>query len=286
MPRYVRVHTLEDALAHLVAGPFRVIAGGTDVFPALVDGAPMREAMLDISGITALRGIGFDEEASAWRLGALTTWADVQRARMVPPWFATLRRAAREVGGVQIQAVGTVAGNLCNASPAADGVVPLLALDARVEIAGPRGVRVEPLASFITGVRRTTRTPDELVTGILVPEPGRPGVSDFLKLGARHSLVISIAMVAVVLWQDSDGAVGEAAVAVGACSPVAVRLTDLEARLVGLRPGVDDLAAQVREADGDALSPIDDVRATAAYRREAALVLIRRALTRCAEVWP
>jgi len=286
MPRYVRIYSLDDALEHLSAGPWRVIAGGTDVFPALADGQPMREDMLDISGLRALRGIQFDGEADAWRIGALTTWTDVRRADGLPPWLSTLRQAAGEIGGVQIQNVGTVAGNLCNASPAADGVVPLLALEARVEIAGPSGARVEPLASFITGVRKTTLAPDELVTGILVPDPGRAGVSDFLKLGTRHSLVISIAMVAVVLWLDDTRAIADAGVSVGACSPVAVRLGALEARLIGQRPGVDDLAALVVESDAEALSPIDDLRASAAYRREAALTLVRRSLARCAEAPP
>jgi len=286
MPRYVRVYSLDDALEHLSAGPWRVIAGGTDVFPALADGQPMREDMLDISGLSALRGIRFDGEARAWRLGALTTWTDVRRAEGLPPWLSALRLAAEQIGGVQIQNVGTVAGNLCNASPAADGVVPLLALGARVEIAGPSGSRVEPLASFITGVRKTTLAPGELVIGVLVPDPGRAGVSDFLKLGARHSLVISIAMVAVVLWLDDTRAVADAGVAVGSCSPVAVRLGALEARLIGHRLGEDDLVALVMESDAEALSPIDDLRASAAYRREAALTLVRRSLARCAEARP
>jgi len=289
MPRYVRVCSLDDALEHLSAGPWRVIAGGTDVFPALADGQPMGEDLLDISGLSALRGIRFDGEANAWRLGALTTWTDVRRADGLPSWFSALRLAAGQIGGVQIQNVGTVGGNLCNASPAADGAVPLLALDARVEITGPSGSRVEPLATFITGVRKTTLAPDELVTGVLVPDPGRAGVSDFLKLGARHSLVISIAMVAVVLWLDGeagDGTVTAAGVAVGACSPVAVRFRALEARLIGHRPGADDLAALVLESDAEALSPIDDLRASAAYRREAALTLVRRSLARCAEARP
>ncbi|MQX36780.1 FAD binding domain-containing protein [Roseospira navarrensis] len=282
MPRYVRARTLDEALDRLAAGRWRVIAGGTDVFPALADGQPGREDMLDITGLAALRGIRFDESARAWRLGALATWTDVRTAADLPPWFRALKLAAREVGGVQIQNAGTVAGNLCNASPAADGVPPLLALDARVEIAGPGGVRVEPLAAFITGVRRTTLAPDEMVTAILVPDPGRPGASDFLKLGTRHSLVISIAMVAVVLWRDEAGAIAAAGVSVGSCAPVAVRLGALEARLVGQPPGTD-LAALVHESDGDALSPIDDVRASAAYRREAALTLVRRSLARCGE---
>lgn len=282
MPRYHRVSRLEDALDCLRAGRWRVIAGGTDIYPSLADGQPMRDDILDIVGISALRGIHPAPETGGWRIGALTTWADVVRAPGLPPWFESLRRAAGEIGGAQIQAVATVAGNLCNASPAADGVPPLLALDAVVEIAGPSGRRAQPLAAFITGPRQTTLAPDELVTGVLVPDPGPglTGTSDFLKLGARHSLVISVVMVAVVLWRDGAGGVARAGVAVGSCAPVARRLSALEARLVGCGPD-DDLAARVQEDDVDTLAPINDSRATAAYRRTVALTLVRRALERC-----
>lgn len=278
MPKYVRVTSVDDALDHLASGRFRILAGGTDVFPALGD-RPVREDILDISGLSALRGLRLDPQAAVWRIGALTTWTDVVRADL-PPVFDGLKLAAREVGGVQIQNAGTVAGNICNASPAADGVVPLLALDAAVEISGPGGVRTEPLAAFITGVRQTALRAGELVTAVLVPDGG-PGASDFLKLGARHYMVISIAMVAVTLRVD-EGRVAGAGIAVGSCSPVARRLSALEARLVGCSV-TDDLAFLVCRDDADVLSPIDDVRATAAYRREAALTLVRRALTRCRE---
>jgi CO/xanthine dehydrogenase FAD-binding subunit len=281
MPRYHRAHSLDDALERLRGSRWRVIAGGTDIYPALADGQPVRDDMLDIAGLTALRGIRHDPEAGGWRIGALTTWTDVVRATGLPPWFEALRQAAREVGGIQIQTVGTVAGNLCNASPAADGVPPLLVLDAVVEIAGPAGRRTQPLAAFLLGVRRTTLAPDELVTGVFVPDPppGLTGTSGFLKLGTRHSLVISIAMVAVVLWRDAAGTVVRAGVSVGSCAPVARRLTALEGRLVGAGP-TDDLSARVRPGDADGLDPIDDIRASAAYRREAALTLVRRVLAR------
>lgn len=276
MPKYLRVRSVDQALECLNEGPWRIIAGGTDVYPALGDG-PMRDDILDISGLRDLRGIRRDGDA--WRIGALTTWTDVLRADL-PAWFDGLKLAAREVGSVQIQNAGTVAGNVCNASPAADGTAALMALDAAVEVSGPAGLRVQPLGDFVTGVRRTTLAPGELVTAVIVPDDGEAGVSDFLKLGARHYLVISIAMVSVVL-RLSGGAIARAGVAVGSCSPVARRLPDLEARLAGRAP--EGLAALVEDGDAAVLSPIDDVRASAAYRREAALTLVRRALTRCEE---
>ncbi|EKV29219.1 Xanthine dehydrogenase [Caenispirillum salinarum AK4] len=280
MAEYLRARTVDEALEALARKPFRILAGGTDVYPAAV-GGPIRDPILDISGLSALRGITREADGY-WRIGALTTWTDVLRADL-PPWFDGLKLAAREVGGVQIQTAGTVAGNVCNASPAADGVVPLMAMDAAVEVSGADGTRVEPLDAFITGPRRTTRQPGELVTALLIPDAGAPGVSDFLKLGARHYLVISIAMVAVVLHRAPESRrIVRAGVAVGSCSPVARRLRGLEAVLCEADAGapLEDLAQENHFAP---LSPIDDVRATAGYRREAARTLVRRALSTCRE---
>jgi CO/xanthine dehydrogenase FAD-binding subunit len=169
-----------------------------------------------------------------------------------------------------------VAGNLCNASPAADGVPPLLALDARVELRSARGQRELPLADFILGARRTALEPGELVTAILVPAAPAATRSHFAKLGARRYLVISIAMVAVVI-EPQGGRVARARVAVGACSAVARRLQALEAALAGA-PLDAGLGALALEEHFQALQPIDDLRASAGYRREAARVLVRRAL--------
>lgn len=203
---------------------------------------------------------------------ALATWSDLA-ATTVHPLFDGLRQAALQIGGRQIQNAGTLVGNVCNASPAADGIPALLALDAAVELASLGGCRRVPLQAFILGPRRTARRPDELVTGVSFP--ARPGQSRFLKLGGRAYLVISIAMVAITLDTDAAGCVTQAGVAVGACGPVAQRLPALEAALLGQRPA----PALVRPEHLAPLSPIDDVRASAAYRLEAVQTLLRRALT-------
>lgn len=278
MSRYLRPGDIDEAIDLLGSdAALRIVAGGTDVYPSLGEAAT-RAAFLDIAHIPGLRGIARDGDV--WRIGAATTWSDVVRAPL-PTFFDGLKRAGREVGAIQIQNVGTLAGNVVNASPAADGTVALLALDTRVEIAGPRGRRVVDLADFVTGVRRVDLARGEIVTALLVPDRPAGSRASFLKLGARRHLVISIAMVAAVLDVDEAGVIARAAVAVGACSPVARRLRALEARLVGLAPAA--AADAVIAADADALSPIDDVRATAAYRREAALTLVRRTLAACAE---
>lgn len=268
-----RPATVEEALSLLSQGG-RVLAGGTDLYPALRDG-PAPDGMVDVTGIAAMKGIA--REGTGWRIGAATTWTEVLRADL-PPAFDGLRLAAREVGSVQIQNTGTVAGNLCNASPAADGVPALLTLGASVEVQGAGGTRRLPLQAFIRGPRQTALQPGELVTALHLPE--LLGQGAFLKLGARRYLVISIAMVAARVALEA-GRIAEAVVAVGACSPVALRLTGLEAALTGAQPG--GIAAHVAQADLSALTPIDDVRASAAYRCDAVRALIARTLTMATE---
>jgi CO/xanthine dehydrogenase FAD-binding subunit len=276
MPAYARPTRIDDALKLLARGGRTVLAGGTDFYPGRV-GKPLREDVLDLTALAELRGIR--EFPDHWRLGAIATWTDVIEAKL-PPQFDCLKLAAREVGGQQIQNSGTLAGNLCNASPAADGVPPLLALDATVEVASISGLRVLPLAQLIIGPRRTVLAPDEIVTAILVPKTVHETKSGFLKLGARKYLVISIAMVAAVIEHEA-GVVRAARIAVGACSAVAKRLPELERRLVGKRFDAN-LAGCVESKHLNSLSAIDDLRGTAAYRIEAVQVLLQRLLVQMA----
>jgi len=279
MGAYHRPSDLDTALLLLAETAARPLAGGTDLLPADATATAWGEPglagddLLDLSGLAPLARI--EARGAGVEIGAGVTWSDLADAGL-PPAFAGLQQAARQIGGLQIQNRGSLAGNLCNASPAADGVPPLLALDAVVRLASRAGRRELPLESFILGNRRTARRPDELLTHILVPEPPAGARSTFLKLGARRYLVISIAMVAVTLATDEAGRLTDCRIAVGACSPVARRLTELEAYVLGLTTA--EAAAAVTETDLASLAPIDDVRADADYRREAALVLVRRAL--------
>jgi CO/xanthine dehydrogenase FAD-binding subunit len=283
MGTYARPTVVADALRALDAGARRgrppvIVAGATDHYPARV-GRVADEDVLDVSGLDAMREIRPTD--GGWWIPAGVTWTELVDSTL-PPAFDGLKRAARAVGGLQIQNRGTVVGNVCNASPAADGTPNLLALDTVVELASARGTRRLPIGEFVTGNRTTRREPDELVTGILVPDPlagdgGGMASSTFLKLGSRAYLVISIVMVAAVVVRDAADRIVSARIAVGACSPVARRLSGLEAALAGetLRAGIGDIVAEAHLAP---LSPIDDVRGAAAYRRDAALVLVRRAL--------
>jgi len=250
-----------------------VLAGGTDLYPAHV-GRQVAAPLLDITAIPGLRGIARDD--SGWRIGATTTWTDVIRTDL-PPLFAALKSAAREVGGVQIQNAGTVAGNVCNASPAADGTPALLALGASVVLQSERGERELRIDEFVLGSRHTARAVDELVVAVRIPARSQRARSAFAKLGGRRYLTISISTVAVVVDVDERGAIDFAAVAVGSCSAVARRLPALEARLIGVALDTD-LGGRVDPADLAPLTPIDDLRGSAAYRRDATATLVRRAL--------
>ncbi|MER9975679.1 MULTISPECIES: xanthine dehydrogenase family protein subunit M [unclassified Mesorhizobium] len=272
MIRYAKPTTVDDALALLGEGQWRILAGGTDFYPAQ-GSKPFRDNVLDINGLVALRGIA--EAENHWLVGARTTWTDLVR-HPLPAAFDALKQAAREVGSVQIQNVASIAGNLCNASPAADGVPALLVLDAEVKLRSAVATRHLPLAEFILGNRRTALQPGEMVTAIRIPKPATAGSSAFVKLGARRYLVISIAMAAARLAVE-DGMVRNAVVAVGSCSVVARRLAGVEAALRG-RPVGHALATAIQSAPMDELSPIGDVRGSAAYRLDATREIVARAV--------
>ena len=275
MGRYIRPTTIDRAVQALAGRPLSIVAGGTDIYPAHV-GRPLDGDYLDLSGIEDLDGI--TDAGVCWHIGANVTWAALLEAEL-PPLFDGLKAAAREIGGWQVQQAATLVGNICNASPAADGVPALLSMDAALEIRSARGARQIPVSEFVLGNRRTALLPGEMVRAIRIPKPAGDAVSAFMKLGARHYLIISIVAVAGVLETDGEGRVQAARLTVGACSEVAMRLPDLEQALNG-QPLAPDLARLVRPDHFAALRPIDDLRGSADYRRQSARVLTGRLLSR------
>lgn len=268
---YLSPTSLDEACLIRAEQTPKVIAGCTDYFPARAV-SDRQHTLLDLTRIPELRGI--KKTSKGWRIGAMTTWTDIVKADL-PEAFHALQLASREVGSVQIQNRGTLGGNICNASPAADGVPPLIALDAEVELTSKSGRRQVKLTDFITGVRQTGLAEDELLTALLIPEIDECTKSAFLKLGSRKYLVISIAMVAAVILMRK-GRIEYARLAVGSCSPVAVRLPNLEDRLVGKTPDqVADLAIDAAD-EMSQLSPISDVRGTDEYRLDVVAELCRR----------
>jgi len=261
---------LKDALDILRDPECIVISGGTDYFPALKRCNGVKK-LVNLMSVPEIQGL--KSERTGIRMGAALTWTQLIKSDL-PPAFDALKTAGRQVGSLQIQNAATVVGNLCNASPAADGIPPLLALNAEVEIhSAMRGRRQVPLSEFVQGVRKTDRESDEIVTSVFVPNPPKGMQSVFSKLGSREYLVISIAMTALNVVLDKKGRVKDMRVAVGACSTVAQRLSLLENDARGKLLSEIDLSPDHLAV----LSPIDDVRASAMYRRDAVLEQIRQA---------
>ncbi len=271
MLKYFRPDKLEDALVALSEYPLTLLAGGTDFYPARV-GKPITEKVLDLTGIQGLRSIQQTDEG--FSLGALTTWTDIIQAEL-PSAFDGLKKAAKTIGGIQTQNAGTLCGNICNASPAADSVPNLIALDAKVELKSMQGIRTLSLEEFILGNRKTAKKQDELVSNIFVPHPGENAFGNFEKLGTRAYLVISIVMVGVVAELNEQDEILNLKVAVGACSPVAQRLRLLEKECVGQRLK----SIEIHPKHLELLDPIDDVRASANYRYAVVPELLKRAIT-------
>ena len=271
---YHRPTQIADVFEVLKLPGIQIVAGATDVFPANSKPA-LTGPVLDLTGIPGLCGIS--ETTDGWRIGATTKWAELARAKL-PPAFAALQTAALQIGSPQIQNSATVAGNLCNASPAADGVPPLLVLDAMIELTSQTGARRCSLETFILGVRKTALRPGEIVTAIHIPARSVQGASAFEKLGARKYLVISICMVAVRI-NISGGKIDSAAISVGACSPVATRLSALEQQLVGAASNdPESWESHLPEAVKSMLSPIADIRSDASYRLDAAVELTTKTI--------
>tara|TARA_B100001996_G_scaffold91497_1_gene68164 strand:+ start:309 stop:1133 length:825 start_codon:yes stop_codon:yes gene_type:complete len=267
---YFRPDNLEDALSALSKHSRVVLAGGTDFFPANV-GKPIMDNVLDLTGIKELRKIQQTDEG--FQLGALTTWTDILESQL-PSAFDGLKQAAKTIGGVQTQNAGTLCGNICNASPAADSVPNLLALEAEVKLQSVRETRMLPLEEFILGNRKIAKKEDELISGIFIPHPAAKARSNFEKLGSRAYLVISIVMVGVVAELNEQDEILNLKIAVGACSPVAQRLKLLEQEAVGQKLK----SVKIVPAHFESLEPIDDIRATASYRKEIIPELLKRAI--------
>ncbi len=272
--------SLADAMEALRDDPdAMVLAGGTDLMVDVNAGRCRPSTVLSLSGVPELRG--WRREGDELWLGACLTYGEMdgELASLLP----ALCQAARTVGSPQIRNAATLGGNLGTASPAGDTLPVLAALDAVVELQGPAGERSLPLLEFVTGVKKTAMQPGEIVTGVRVPVLRGP--QEFLKVGTRNAMVISVVMVAVVV--DLDGRTVRAGL--GSVAPVPVRAREAEqyageqvdwssGRLRG-----DDVASRFGELCADAAAPIDDHRSTAAYRRRAVSVCAARGLARAFE---
>ena len=273
MAIFAQPESTQEALTLLAEREWTLLAGGTDFYPALGNTQPDGN-VLDLSKLSELRKI--TEDKDHWHIGAMSTWTDVIESDL-PNAFDALKLAAKEVGSVQIQNRGTVVGNICNASPAADGIPALLCVDTIVRSASSTGTRDTLLKDFVTGNRKTMLDASEMVVDLLIPKSSAAGHSTFIKLGSRKYLVISIAMCATRLNVDNNNLIEAAAISIGSCSVVAKRLHQLEQELIGQKFSAE-LCNSVQAHHVKDLSPIDDVRASAMYRQDSALELTKRSI--------
>lgn len=259
--RLLRPRTLRAALRDLATEPLTPIAGCTDVYVGLHFRTVTAERFLDLWGLDELRGISASKDGGV-RLGALATYTDLIRSRLVQARVPMLVAAAREIGGRQIQNRGTIGGNIANASPAGDTLPVLAAAGARVLLRSASEERAVPFAEFYTGYRTTVRRADELITAVEIPRVR--GRQWWRKVGTRRAQAISKVMLAGV-----RGA--EVRVAVGAVAPTVVVATKTASALMSGRSIVDAQAMLDEE-----IAPIDDLRSTRDYRRAVAGTLLAR----------
>jgi len=274
--QYERPQSTAEAarLLHGATGPARILAGGTDLIVQMNAGVAEPALVVDIKRIAGLCDIVAED--GGFRIGAAVSCAEMgEHAALAAAWPGIVE-GANLIGSTQVQGRATMAGNLCNGSPAADSVPGLVAAGATARIVGPEGERDCPVAEIPAGPGKTTLKPGEFVASFFLP--GRPArASDaYLRFIPRTEMDIAVASAAVNLVLAEDGSVAEARVALGAVAPT-VRLVDAAgAALVGTRLEEDALEA-LAKACRDACAPIDDKRGTIEFRTKVAGVLARRA---------
>lgn len=274
---YLAAASVADAVAALErhgpeASPF---AGGTDLLVEMREGLRRPRLLVDLKTAPGLRELACDAETGL-RIGASVTARALERSGAVQRRYRGLWQAVRELGSIQVRNRATLAGNVCRASPSADTLPPLIADRARVTIAGPSGERDVPVEEFCAGPGTTVLSAGEIVTRIVVPPPPAGCGKAYLKHGRRRAMELATVGVAVALV-ERGGVCREARIALGAVAPTPIRARRAEALLEGR--ALDDRA--IDEAAACAMresSPIDDVRASAEYRRKMVRVLARRAI--------
>jgi CO/xanthine dehydrogenase FAD-binding subunit len=273
-PPVVSPRTLDEAFALMASGPHRPVAGGTDLLVQITGeiGEPPAR-VIDLWGLAELRGIAVEDGTLV--IGALATYTDIRRSPDVARHLPALAEASATIGAAQIQNRGTLGGNAANASPAGDTLPILLAADAELVVGGPRGERTVPASEFWPSYRRTALAPDELIVRVRFPIAEERHIR-FRKVGTRRAQAISKVVMALA-WQRHEGAPEwhQVRLALGSMAATPVRAPTTEAVLEGASPTAATADAAVA-ALAEELSPIDDVRSTAAYRRAVAGRVLHR----------
>ena len=272
--RYQRVANERELLESPSQPNTTILCGGTDVMIKMRAGMIRPEVLLDVSQVDSLQGIRI--EASSLLIGAATIESDIMRSSLVRKHVPLLASVLGQLGSVQIRNRGTLGGNIINASPAADGAIPLLLFDTEVQLVGAEGERWVKLEDFFTGPGQTALAPGEFVRMLRLPIPDAGCRSFFHKVGKRNALTIAIASLGTLLRLEG-AAICELRIAVGSVAPTPKRLRDVENQLTG-RPLNSATIAKARDRIVDAITPISDVRASANYRKNVIGDLLVRAL--------
>lgn len=273
---YHQPTTVSEAVEVLRKHPgAKPLAGGTDLIPK------MKQRLMEPGHVVNLKKIPelsvIEEHGDAVYIGAAVKLREIERSETIRRRLPLLSSCVKSIGSVQIRDMGTIGGNVCNASPAADGALGLVALEAVVHVAGSGGERQVEAKGFFKGPGLTVLRDDEIVTGFTVPVPAEGTGTCFISVG-RTALDISTISIAVALKTDGDR-VKDAKIALGSVAPTPLRLLDVEKRLKGKKMTeklVEDTAKMVSES----IQPITDIRGTAEYRREASRGMAAEALTR------
>ena len=272
---YHAAHDLKEALelAKEFGSHKRFLSGGTDVAVRLKEGLVKEDVVVDLSRVTELRFVR--EESGVVHVGACATHADLSASPIVRQHGCALALAASRVGGPQIRNMGTVGGNVANASPAGDTIPALIVLDAVVSIASHKGIREVPIIDFFTGPGRSVLAAEELVTELHFPATGSGELTGFGKLGARQAMTISTANVAFYFRIGDNHRIVEARIAFGSVAPTVVRAHKTEQMFCQLPPVLSwDAIRGAAQMAWKEVAPIDDLRATAVYRKEAVVGLL------------
>ena len=275
---YLKPTTLPEAISLLSQydGRAKLIAGGTELVNRLKGKLITPSYLIDITYIPGIDKIAYDAQMGL-RIGALCPLSDIEFSPLVIEKFGALAWAVHTIGSVQVRNLGTIGGNLCNASPSADSAPVLIGLDARVRIAGSQGERATELEDFFTGPGKTVLASDEILIGIDVPNPPPHSAAAYLKQSPRRAMDLAVVGVAVALALAPDRSLGEVRIVLGAVAPTPIRAIQAEAMIRG-RNLTETLIAEASRKAADESEPIADIRSSKEYRKEIVEVLTRRAI--------
>ena len=279
---YLAPKTIGEACNLLLelGSPAKVMAGATDLIPPMKDKAISPEYLIDLKKIPDLDYLEYDEKEGL-KIGALTTLRTIETSPLVKEKNPAVAHAAKVVASTQIRAKGTMAGNICNASPSCDTAPNLLAQGAKILVQGPNKDRIIQAEDFFLGVKKTSLEPGEIVTGIVIPPLAENERAAYIKHAVRKAMDLAIIGVAVKIKVE-DGICTDVHIALGAVAAPPIRAPKAEEALIG-KALTDEVIVKASEEAMDSCHPISDIRASAEYRKDMIRVFTKRAVRQAME---